>query len=92
MNGCFYQILFLQINLKEYGFCATYSFTIIVSELKYKNNLQSRESQKKKKKNLKLTIIMYMFMFYYEIPLFYQDFKNENLLLFFFLICTQFTQ
>ena len=85
MNGCFYQILFLQINLKEYGFCATYSFTIIVSELKYKNNLQSRESQKKKKKkNLKLTIIMYMFMFYYEIPLFYQDFKNENLLLFFF--------
>ena len=85
MNGCFYQILFLQINLKEYGFCATYSFTIIVSELKYKNSLQSRESQKKKKKkNLKLTIIMYMFMFYYEIPLFYQDFKNENLLLFFF--------
>ena len=85
MNGCFYQILFLQINLKEYGFCATYSFTIIVSELKYKNNLQSRESQKKKKKKkLKLTIIMYMFMFYYEIPLFYQDFKNENLLLFFF--------
>ena len=53
MNGCFYQILFLQINLKEYGFCATYSFTIIVSELKYKNNLQSRESQKKKKKKFK---------------------------------------
>ena len=52
MNGCFYQILFLQINLKEYGFCATYSFTIIVSELKYKNNLQSRESQKKKKKKI----------------------------------------
>ena len=85
MNGCFYQILFLQINLKEYGFCATYSFTIIVSELKYKNNLQSRESQKKKKKKkkLKITIIIYMFMFYYEIPLFYQDFKNENLLFFF---------
>ena len=40
--------------------------------------------KKKKKKKLKLTIIMYMFMFYYEIPLFYQDFKNENLLLFFF--------
>ena len=38
------------INLKQSGFCTTYSFKILVSERKCKINLKSRESQKKKKK------------------------------------------
>ena len=38
------------MNLKQSGFCTTYSFKILVSERKCKINLKSRESQKKKKK------------------------------------------
>ena len=44
------------INLNQSGFGITYSFKILVSEGKNKNNLKNRESQKKKKKN---TILMY---------------------------------
>ena len=38
------------MNLKQSGFCTTYSFKILVSERKCKINLKGRESQKKKKK------------------------------------------
>ena len=44
------------INLNQSDFGITYSFKILVSEGKNKNNLKNRESQKKKKKN---TIHMY---------------------------------
>ena len=43
------------INLNQSDFGITYSFKILVSEGKNKNNLKNRESQKKKKKN---TILM----------------------------------
>ena len=33
------------INLKQSGFCTTYSFKILVSERKHRNNLKNRESQ-----------------------------------------------
>ena len=36
------------INLKQSGFCTTYSFENLVSEQKYKNNLRNREYQKYK--------------------------------------------
>ena len=45
------------INLNQSDFGITYSFKILVSEGKNKNNLKNRESQKKKKK--KNTILMY---------------------------------
>ena len=45
------------INLKQSGFYTTYSFKILVSQQKYKNNLKNRESQKRK-----ITILIYMFM------------------------------
>ena len=69
------------INLKQSGFCRTYSFKILVSEQKYKNNLKNFESQKKKKKKMFYHSHIYntYVMFYYEIPWFYQDFKSENL-------------
>ena len=38
------------INLNQSGFGITYSFKILVSEGKNKNNLKNRKSQKKKKK------------------------------------------
>ena len=44
------------INLNQSDFGITYSFKILVSEGKNKNNLKNRESHKKKKKN---TILMY---------------------------------
>ena len=60
------------------GFCTTYPFKIHVSERKCKNNLKNCESQKEY-----FTILIDIYnvyvMFYYEIPWFYQDFKNENL-------------
>ena len=37
---------FDMINLKQSGFFTTYSFKILVSERKYKNNFKNRESQK----------------------------------------------
>ena len=43
------------INLNQSDFGITYSFKILVSEGKNKNNLKNRESQKKKK----ITILMY---------------------------------
>ena len=43
------------INLNQSDFCTTYSFKILVSEGKNKNNLKNRESKKKKKN----TILMY---------------------------------
>ena len=46
------------INLNQSDFGITYSFKILVSEGKNKNNLKNRESQKKKKKK-KITILMY---------------------------------
>ena len=66
------------INLKQSGFCTTYSFKILVSEQKYKN-FKNLESQKKKKKFYHSHIYDTYVMFYYEIPWFYQDFKSENL-------------
>ena len=66
------------INLMQSGFCTTYPFKIHVSERKCKNNLKNCESQKEY-----FTILIDIYnvyvMFYYEIPWFYQDFKNENL-------------
>ena len=44
---------FRQINLNQSDFGITYSFKILVSEGKNKNNLKNRESQKKKKKKKK---------------------------------------
>ena len=41
---------FDSINLKQFGFYTTYSFKIIISEPKYKNNVN----------NLKKTIIVYI--------------------------------
>ena len=38
---------FDMINLKQSGFCTTYSLKTLVSERKYKNNLKNREFQKK---------------------------------------------
>ena len=57
------------INSKQSGFCKTYSFKILVSERKYKNNLKNRESQKN----------ILQCMFHYKIPWFYQDLKSANL-------------
>ena len=34
-------------SLKQSGFCTTYYFKILVLEIKYKNNLKGRDSQKK---------------------------------------------
>ena len=64
------------INLNQSDFGITYSFKILVSEGKNKNNLKNRESQKKKKIQFLCTIYV---IFYSEIWWFYQDFKNENL-------------
>ena len=68
------------INLNQSDFGITYSFKILVSEGKNKNNLKNRESQKKKKKKKKLQFSCNIYViFYSEIWWFYQDFKNENL-------------
>ena len=74
------------INLKQSGFCTTYSFKILVSELgdiifpcserKCINNLKNLEFLKQK---IIIQILDVYMMFYYEIPWFYQDFKSENL-------------
>ena len=40
-------MLFRQDQSKAMGFCTTWSFKILVSERKYKNNVKNRESQKK---------------------------------------------
>ena len=70
---------FRQINLNQSDFGITYSFKILVSEGKNKNNLKNRESQKKKKKKkIQFSFTIYV-IFYSEIWWFYQDFKNENL-------------
>ena len=37
---------FDRINLKKSCFCTAYSFKILASKRKYKNNLKNRESQK----------------------------------------------
>ena len=66
------------VNLKQSGFCATYSFKILVSEQKHKNNLKNRESRKKKIFYNSHIYNVYK-MFYYEIQWFYQDFKSEYL-------------
>ena len=52
------------INLKKSGFCTAYSFMILVSERKYKNNLKNRESQNKIFCNPHIYVYV---MFYYEI-------------------------
>ena len=68
------------INLKQSGFCTTYSFKILVSERK-RTKIISKIVNHKKKKKLKFSYTVYNIyvMFYYEIPWFYQDFKSENL-------------
>ena len=68
---------FNMTNLKQSGFGTTYSFKVLVSEQKYKDNFKNYESQKKKKK-IQFSFNVYL-MFYYEILWFYQDFKSENL-------------
>ena len=40
----FIRCYFDTMNLKQFGFCITYSFKILVSERKYKNNLKNHES------------------------------------------------
>ena len=71
-----FRCYFEKINLKQSGFCATYSFKIFISERKYKNNLKNREPQK-------IYIIQFSYTclcnFYYEILWFYQYFKSEHL-------------
>ena len=64
------------INLNQSGFGITYSFKILVSEGKNKNNLKNLKKKKKKKLQFSCTIYV---IFYSEIWWFYQDFKNENL-------------
>ena len=54
-------------NLKQSGFCATYSFNIIVSEPKYKNNLKNRELKK-----------IYTFYNSGQIALVRQEYKIHN--------------
>ena len=65
------------INLKQCGFCRTYFFKILVSELKYKNNHKICESQKIYIYNSPIYNVYVMF--YYKILWFYQDFKSGNL-------------
>ena len=75
-TAAFIRCYFDKINLTQSEFCTTSSFKILVSERKYKNNLKNRESHK----NIFYSSHGYVYvMFYYEIPLFYQDFKSENL-------------
>ena len=50
------------INLNQSGFGITYSFKILVSEGKNKNNLKNRESQKKKKKKKKKNAILMYYL------------------------------
>ena len=82
-TAAFIRCYFDKINLTQSEFCTTSSFKILVSERKYKNNLKNRESHK----NIFNSSHGYVYvMFYYEIPLFYQDFKSENL--FFLILCS----
>ena len=64
------------INLNQSDFGITYSFKILVSEGKNKNNLKNLNKKKKKKLQFSCTIYV---IFYSEIWWFYQDFENENL-------------
>ena len=64
-------------NLKQSGFCTTYSFEILVSEGKCKNNLKNLGSQKNILYNSHIYNVY--IMLYCEIPWFHQDFKSENL-------------
>ena len=52
------------ISLKQTGFCTTYSFNILVSERKYKNNLKNRECQKKYILQFSYTVYNVYVMFY----------------------------
>ena len=52
------------IGLKQTGFCTTYSFNILVSERKYKNNLKNRECQKKYILQFSYTVYNVYVMFY----------------------------
>ena len=71
---------FNTINLKQFDYCTTYSFKVLVSEQKYKNNIKNREFQKKN--NYNSHIYNVYVMFYYKIQWFYQDLKIENLCFF----------
>ena len=76
----FIRCYFNTINLKQSGFCTTYSFKILDSERKHKNNIKNRESQKNNNINNNNPYIYNAYvMFYYKIPWFYQYFKNKNL-------------
>ena len=62
---------------KQSGFSKCYSFKILVSEQKYKNNLKNLEYEK----NIFYSSHIYnvYVIFYQEIPWFYQGFQSENL-------------
>ena len=45
-NGCFYKMLFSHYQSNAIWLFTTYSFKIVVSERKYKNNLKNCESKK----------------------------------------------
>ena len=73
---------FDNIYLRQSGFCTTYSFKILISERKCKNNLKNCESKKKYSniQILKQTTFMQCFATKsHGGPMFYQDFKNENI-------------
>ena len=78
-NCCFYQML-LRHDQSKAIFCTVYSFKILVSERKYKNNLKNRESQKHNIFYYSHINKVYV-MFYYEIQLFYQDLKTVKFVL-----------
>ena len=63
------------INLEQSGFCTTFSFKILVSERKYKNNLINRESQKQNLLQFSYIVYNIYVMFYYKIFWFCQDLK-----------------
>ena len=63
------------INLEQSGFCTTFSFKILVSERKYKNNLINCESQKQNLLQFSYILYNIYVMFYYKIFWFCQDLK-----------------
>ena len=65
------------VSLKQSGLYTTYSFKILFSERKHRNNLKNYGYEKNILYNShKYNVYV---MFYYEILWFYLDFKSENL-------------
>ena len=65
-------------RVKQSCFCTNYSFKILVSEWKYKNNLKSWISKTDLLQS-SYTVYNVYIMFFCDIYWFYQDFKSGNL-------------